>query len=95
MKPTQIQCSEGSVNQIPPWTEIKGEREREDKSFTFCKGDIRLTPFYDANECVKKMKSYVEELNKGIKEKKHVTQSVYNRSQSTSNQRSMQQILLY
>ena len=25
MKPTQIQCSEGSVNQIPPWTEVKGQ----------------------------------------------------------------------
>ena len=33
MKPTQITCSEGSINQIPPWTEVKG--------------DIRLTPFYD------------------------------------------------
>lgn len=26
MKPTQIRCSEGSVNQLPPWTEIKGKK---------------------------------------------------------------------
>ena len=25
MKPTQIQCSEGAVNQIPAWTEVKGQ----------------------------------------------------------------------
>ena len=25
MKPTQITCSEGSINQIPPWTEVKGK----------------------------------------------------------------------
>ena len=31
------------------------------------KGDIRLTPFYDVNECVRKIKGYVEELNKGKK----------------------------
>ena len=51
MKPTQIRCSEGSVNQIPPWTEIQG--------------DIRLTPFYDAETCLEKVKGYVETLNNG------------------------------
>ena len=51
MKPTQIKCSEGSINQLPPWTEIQG--------------DIRLTPFYDVDECMKKVKGYVEELNDG------------------------------
>jgi acetylornithine deacetylase/succinyl-diaminopimelate desuccinylase-like protein len=51
MKPTQIKCSEGSINQLPPWTEIQG--------------DIRLTPFYDVDECMKKVMGYVEELNSG------------------------------
>ena len=28
-------------------------------------GDIRLTPFYDVEECVAKVQGYVDELNKG------------------------------
>jgi len=28
-------------------------------------GDIRLTPFYNINECLKKVEGYVAELNKG------------------------------
>ena len=51
MKPTLIKCSEGSVNQIPPWTEVQG--------------DIRLTPFYNIDECVKKVEGYVKEINDG------------------------------
>lgn len=47
-----LQTADGSVNQIPPWTEVQG--------------DIRLTPFYDVGECVKKVEGYVAELNKGI-----------------------------
>ena len=47
-----IQTADGSVNQLPPWTEVQG--------------DIRLTPFYDVNECVEKVKSYVADLNKGL-----------------------------
>lgn len=38
MKPTQITCSEGGLNQIPPWCKISG--------------DIRLIPFYDMLECM-------------------------------------------
>ena len=52
MKPTQICCAEGSVNQIPPWAEIKG--------------DIRLTPFYDIEQCVGKMTEYVKQLNEDL-----------------------------
>ena len=48
MKPTQIKCSEGSINQIPEWAEIRG--------------DIRLTPFYNMRDCMKKVE---EELNDG------------------------------
>jgi hypothetical protein len=33
MKPTQMKCSEGGINQLPAWAEIQG--------------DIRLTPFYN------------------------------------------------
>ena len=51
LKPTQIKCSEGSINQIPAWTEIKG--------------DIRLTPFYNIHDCMKKFEGYVQELNDG------------------------------
>ena len=51
MKPTQIKCSEGSINQISAWTEIKG--------------DIRLTPFYNIHDCMKKFEGYVQELNNG------------------------------
>jgi len=52
MKPTQVTCSEGSINQIPPWTEIQG--------------DIRLTPFYNVYDCMKKVEGYVKELNDDI-----------------------------
>ena len=51
MKPTQIKCSEGSINQIPPWTEMKG--------------DIRLTPFYNIHNCMRKFEGYMQELNDG------------------------------
>ena len=45
------QTAEGSVNQLPPWTDVQG--------------DIRLTPFYDIDECIKKVEGYVAELDKG------------------------------
>lgn len=49
MKPTQIRCSEGGLNQIPPWTEVQG--------------DIRLTPFYSPAACASAVEGYVTELN--------------------------------
>jgi acetylornithine deacetylase len=51
MKPTQVTSAPCGVNQLPPWTEIKG--------------DIRLTPFYDVDRCVEKMRDYVKKLNDG------------------------------
>ncbi len=51
MKPTQIKCSEGSINQVPAWAEVQG--------------DIRLTPFYNVADCMKKVQGYVDELNAG------------------------------
>jgi len=48
-KPTQIKCADGSFNQIPPHATVSG--------------DIRLTPFYDASDVVRKVRQYVDELN--------------------------------
>lgn len=52
MKPTQVECAKGALNQLPPWTTISG--------------DIRLTPFYDPIEVRDKVNSYVEELNQNM-----------------------------
>ncbi|KXZ44557.1 hypothetical protein GPECTOR_65g175 [Gonium pectorale] len=49
MKPTQWHYPGGSINQIP------GEA-------TVC-GDCRITPFYDVQEIMDKLRSYVDELN--------------------------------
>lgn len=38
MKPTQMTCAKGGLNQIPPHCTISG--------------DIRLTPFYDVQQVV-------------------------------------------
>ena len=46
MKPTQTRISEGAVNQLPAWTEIEG--------------DIRLTPFYVAQDAVDKVTAWVK-----------------------------------
>eukprot|EP00211_Chloroparvula_japonica_P002561 CAMPEP_0119119090 /NCGR_PEP_ID=MMETSP1310-20130426/734_1 /TAXON_ID=464262 /ORGANISM="Genus nov. species nov., Strain RCC2339" /LENGTH=437 /DNA_ID=CAMNT_0007108505 /DNA_START=115 /DNA_END=1428 /DNA_ORIENTATION=- len=52
MKPTQIKCSPGSSNQIPPWCEMSG--------------DIRLTPFYEVEKCIASVESYVKDINDNI-----------------------------
>lgn len=49
MKPTQIKCAEGALNQIPPWVEIRG--------------DVRLTPFYKMEDVMSKVSSYVDDIN--------------------------------
>lgn len=49
MKPTQVECAQGALNQLPPWTTISG--------------DIRLTPFYDAGEVFETVNSWVKEMN--------------------------------
>ncbi|GLC37544.1 hypothetical protein PLESTB_001759000 [Pleodorina starrii] len=49
MKPTQWSYPGGSINQIP------GEA-------TVC-GDCRITPFYDVEQVMEKLRSYVDELN--------------------------------
>ena len=49
MKPTQVTSAPCGINQLPPWTEVKG--------------DIRLTPFYDIDECVERMRDYIKKLN--------------------------------
>jgi acetylornithine deacetylase len=52
MKPTQIKCSEGGLNQIPAWCEIRG--------------DIRLTPFYNMAKCIEKVQTYSHELHEDV-----------------------------
>lgn len=49
MKPTQIECSKGSFNQIPAETTVHG--------------DIRLSPFYEVEDVVEHMDQYVKDLN--------------------------------
>jgi len=49
MKPTQIECLKGSVNQICPECTVHG--------------DIRLSPFYEVEDVVKAIESYVQDLN--------------------------------
>eukprot|EP00286_Rhodomonas_abbreviata_P029303 CAMPEP_0181299684 /NCGR_PEP_ID=MMETSP1101-20121128/6481_1 /TAXON_ID=46948 /ORGANISM="Rhodomonas abbreviata, Strain Caron Lab Isolate" /LENGTH=445 /DNA_ID=CAMNT_0023404857 /DNA_START=48 /DNA_END=1385 /DNA_ORIENTATION=+ len=48
-KPTQISCTPGSLNQLPPECVVQG--------------DARITPFYDCKQVVAKVNSYVAELN--------------------------------
>jgi acetylornithine deacetylase len=52
MKPTQVECAKGALNQLPPWTTISG--------------DIRLTPFYDPIVVMNKVNEYVQELNDNL-----------------------------
>eukprot|EP00300_Choanocystis_sp_HF-7_P030223 c39004_g1_i1.p1 GENE.c39004_g1_i1~~c39004_g1_i1.p1 ORF type:complete len:433 (+),score=109.42 c39004_g1_i1:75-1373(+) len=52
MKPTQISCAEGGLNQLPPWCEVKG--------------DVRLTPFYSLEECLAKLDGYVADINNNV-----------------------------
>ena len=54
MKPTQIECAKGAINQLPPWTTISG--------------DIRLTPFYDVGVVYRQMETWVQELNDNIEQ---------------------------
>lgn len=49
MKPTQIKCTEGSLNQIPPVCTIEG--------------DCRVSPFYDVKDVEKVLLKAAEEIN--------------------------------
>lgn len=49
MKPTQISCTPGSLNQIPPLCTIEG--------------DIRLSPFYDVKDANAAVQRWVDEIN--------------------------------
>jgi acetylornithine deacetylase len=52
MKPTQWTYPGGGINQIPGECTVSG--------------DVRLTPFYDVPDVIKKIESYVEDLNANI-----------------------------
>ncbi|CAE7352077.1 unnamed protein product, partial [Symbiodinium microadriaticum] len=49
LKPTQISCTEGSLNQVPPKCIVQG--------------DIRLSPFYDKDAAIAALHRYVAEIN--------------------------------
>lgn len=49
MKPTQISCTPGSLNQLPPECTVQG--------------DIRITPFYNVHDVTAKINEYVAEIN--------------------------------
>jgi len=51
MKPTQIECAKGSLNQICPECTVSG--------------DIRLSPFYEVEDVKKAIEQYVADLNSG------------------------------
>eukprot|EP00904_Undaria_pinnatifida_P004372 jgi/Undpi1/13936/HiC_scaffold_9.g03587.m1 len=49
MKPTQVECASGSINQIPPHATVSG--------------DCRVTPFYGVDNVQKSIEGYVAEIN--------------------------------
>ena len=49
MKPTQISCTPGSLNQLPPECTVQG--------------DIRITPFYNVHDVTARINEYVAEIN--------------------------------
>ena len=49
-KPTQISCTPGALNQLPPQCTVQG--------------DIRLSPFYDMSVVIKAIETYVADINK-------------------------------
>ena len=52
MKPTQVKCAVGSLNQLPPWVEISG--------------DVRLTPFYEVADVRAKLNGFIDDMNANI-----------------------------
>merc|ERR1719223_1958412 len=52
MKPTQMSCAKGGLNQIPPRCTISG--------------DIRLTPFYKVPDVKAAIEGYVKDLNDNL-----------------------------
>jgi len=54
MKPTQIRCAPGGLNQIPPDATVSG--------------DIRLTPFYEVDEVKAFLEKQVKDMNENIQE---------------------------
>jgi len=52
MKPTQVECAKGALNQLPAWTEISG--------------DVRFTPFYDPVVVMNTVQGYVDDINNNI-----------------------------
>lgn len=49
LKPTQISCAPGSLNQLPPDCTVEG--------------DVRLSPFYDVADVRRAVNSYIDDIN--------------------------------
>ena len=54
MKPTQVKCPPGGLNQIPPSVTISG--------------DIRVTPFYDAMDVIASVDGWIAEINAAVED---------------------------
>ena len=52
----QVKCATGSVNQIPPWVEIRG--------------DVRLTPFYEIVDMRAMFAEYLTDLNANLERRR-------------------------
>jgi len=52
MKPTQIECAKGSLNQICPETTVSG--------------DIRVSPFYEVENVKEAVETFVQEINEEL-----------------------------
>jgi len=57
MKPTQVWYPGGGLNQIPAVCRISG--------------DVRITPFYELSDVEKKIRQYVDDLNKDLSSLEH------------------------
>eukprot|EP00455_Lapot_gusevi_P026648 TRINITY_DN280_c0_g1_i1.p1 TRINITY_DN280_c0_g1~~TRINITY_DN280_c0_g1_i1.p1 ORF type:complete len:434 (-),score=191.11 TRINITY_DN280_c0_g1_i1:127-1428(-) len=49
LKPTQMRCAPGGLNQIPGWATIEG--------------DMRITPFHEVKDVMQKVEQYVREID--------------------------------
>lgn len=64
LKPTQWSYPGNSVNQIPESATICGDIRFETACLTYLAN--RLTPFYNMHDCMKKVESYVAEINQNV-----------------------------
>ena len=69
MKPTQIECSKGSFNQIPSETTVHGDiRLGPFECSGRAHGNVdlpsRLSPFYEVEDVVEHIERYVQDMSR-------------------------------